>query len=672
MSQNLLFNIMEHAKTRPNAIAFRQILDSEEVVLISYGELYRRARVISTELNDAGLRKERALVALPIGIDFITAFLGCALAGVIAVPVFRPRFGRTDDLFISILEDCGAKTIISDDGYFTTDTQISIQRRSSAKLRWLNINAVHCIDTGDIQCTNVIDEAVLYIQYTSGSTALPKGVVIDQGNVSSNCGAIAQAFSFSSDDVFVSWLPAHHDMGLVGGLLMPLWLGAQGILLNPVRVMKRPRLWLETISRYKGTVSGGPNFAFELCTQKLSDGDVSDLDLSSWHTACVGAEPIRVSTLEQFSSLFSKAKFDSQAFRPSYGLAEATVMVTGGQYREGSYLSVAQDLYIGCGSPLANCQVEIVDPITNQPCPSGKVGEIWVNAPSVSRGYWQKPLETREAFENSITVGSEEKYLRTGDLGFLCENELFITGRLKELIIIRGVNHSPYHVESTVRESCAGLSNARIAAFSFSKDSGEKLAVVCESPPRWKTISPDLFLRIQGALSRRHVLRADAIVFIPFGSMPVTTSGKIQRGECRTRYLEGTFPVMQYRSYDLPHGPLESRSSNETIIDFLLVEICQSLNLDVSEVDPTSAISDIGLDSMAALRLAHLIDDQFKVALPIDIFLDRSSIAEIAIYITNAQSHRTVEPVATVEDVATILDYLTEDEIKTVLASSDR
>lgn len=671
MSDNFLSLFARHAESKPDYLAFQQILENGLVRTISYSELYRKAEDVAATLVEKGFPGEHALLNLPLGIEFIVAFLGCAMANVGAIPVLKPRFGRTDKIFMSIVSDSKAKVIICKNERNSPDLVAAIKQELEIDVTLLDID--HTPDLsgrGDVLLKANCSEEIFYIQYTSGSTALPKGVVIDHRNLSSNCAAIAEAFSFTDQEIFVSWLPPNHDMGLVGGLLMPLWLGAQGIMLNSAQVMKRPRLWLETISRYRGTASGGPNFGFELCNQKLVDSDLDDLDLSSWRVACVGAEPVSVTTLERFSSIFAKAKFNSRALRPSYGLAEATVMVSGRIKEMRPSLPASEGNYVSCGSPLVNCHVEIVDPVSRQSCSLGEVGEIWVSAPSVSRGYWGKAVESDQVFRNSLAFVPEKTFLRTGDLGFMIETELFVTGRVKDLVIIRGVNYSPSQLENTVRESSTELGNILVAAFSFFEDNQEKLAIVCEYPPRLKRIDPELFKKIRGGLSRRHQIKADRILFIRFGTMPVTTSGKVQRNECRTRYLNDQLAIVDGWSNTFKPLGMESTPAASTVLEFLLGEIARVLRLDSSEIAPESLVSDIGLDSIEAMKIAHLIDERFDVVLPIDIFLDRTAIADIATYVASAQSAPAPESTVPGEDIETILDTLTDDEIKAVLFAS--
>lgn len=668
MSDNILSLFAMHAKSKPDCLAFQQILENGSVQAISYGELYRKATNVAAALIRQGFRGERALICLPLGIEFVTAFMGCALANVTAIPVPKPRLGRTDEIFLSIVNDSESKVIICQTEAKSAAIEEAIKGRGNGNVRLFTINCIPEIDDDPCAIPSTISlDDLLYIQYTSGSTGLPKGVMIDHGNLVANCYAIAEAFSFADKEIFVTWLPPNHDMGLVGGLIMPIWLGARGILLNSTQVMKRPRLWLETISRYRATASGAPNFAFELCNQKLVNSELHDLDLSSWRVACVGAEPVNAATLERFSSIFARASFNSRALRPSYGLAEATVMVSGRLSKIQGHLPLSERNHVACGSPLVNCNVEIVDPITHIRCPPGKVGEIWLSAPSVSRGYWGKPLESDLTFRNALALSSERKFLRTGDLGFLIETGLFVTGRLKDIIIIRGINYSPSLLENTVRETSPELRNCLMAAFSFLDDDQEKVAIVCECPPRWKKIDPTLIKDIRGELSRRNQVKMDTILFVKFGTMPVTTSGKVQRNACRAMFLQDRLSIVGHwtDSFDSIGG--ESNLFDKTVSALLLNEVAQVVHADPTELTPETLISDLGLDSMAAIKIAHLIEEKFGVVLSIDIFLGRTSISEIASYIVDAQSSAKPASKGANEDFDSVLDTLTDDEIKAVL-----
>jgi acyl-CoA synthetase (AMP-forming)/AMP-acid ligase II len=404
-----------------------------------------------------------------------------------------------------------------------------------------------------------------FLQYTSGSTGTPKGVMVSHGNILHNEQMIQKAFGHTEKTIVLGWLPFHHDMGLIGNVLQPLYLGRPCILMSSMAFMLKPVRWLQAISRYQATTSGGPDFAYDLCIRKITPEQRETLDLSSWEVAFTGAEPIRADTLERFTATFAPYGFRSEAFYPCYGMAEGTLMVSGGLKTAMPILKTVREeamgqnlvisakkrdagsrILVGCGKTLENQLIAIANPHTLRRCPAGEVGEIWVSGKSVAQGYWNRFDQTAQIFHAYLADTGEGPFLRTGDLGFLQDGELFVTGRLKDLIIIRGRNYYPNDIELTVQESNPALLPASGAVFVVEKD-GEKQVVVVQEVERQFLRRLDIngvIADIREAVLQHHELRVHNVILVKTGSIPKTSSGKIQRYACRDAFLNGTLNLV--------------------------------------------------------------------------------------------------------------------------------
>src|ERR687898_737743 len=463
---------------------------------VDYGELDRQARAVAAWLETLGVVDgERALLLSPPGLRYIAAFLGCLYAGVVAVPAYPPRPNRSDMRLRVIAADSGATVALT-----TTRILSSLERRSAyapelKSLRWLATDDGKD-PAGSWRRPEVGANTLALLQYTSGSTAAPKGVKLTHGNLLHNLAMIYHALNYTSHSQGVTWLPPYHDMGLIGGVLQPLYAGFPVALMSPTSFLQHPLKWLQAISRLGATTSGGPNFAYDLCARRITPEERATLDLSSWEVAFTAAEPIRQETLERFAAAFAPCGFRREAFYPAYGLAEATLFVSGGSKtappvvlpvkgvelkRDRVVVASAGEegarMLVGCGRTLADQKVVVVNPNSLTRCPPDRVGEIWVSGSSVAQGYWGQADETKHAFRAYLPDTGEGPFLRTGDLGFLHNGELFVTGRLKDLIIIRGRNHYPQDIEHTVEQSHVALRQGGCAAFSVEPDEGERLVV---------------------------------------------------------------------------------------------------------------------------------------------------------------------------------------------------
>ena len=567
-----LVELLGHrAETQFNQVAYTFIQQGEEVGKLTYGELEQQARAIAAYLQSRQSFGERALLLYPPGLDFIAAFFGCLYAGAIAVPAYPPRPNQKLSRLQAIMADAQATIALTTQSLLTSIERQLVQSPDLAAMHWIATDDLTSIGQ-DWKAPQVSPETLAFLQYTSGSTGTPKGVMVSHGNLLHNSALIQQVYENTVDTRGASWLPPYHDMGLIGGILQPLYVGATTVLMSPMDFLQKPLRWLQAISRYQATTSGGPNFAYDYCTRKITPEQRDRLDLSSWEVAFTGAEPIHAQTLERFAATFAECGFRREAFLPCYGMAEATLMVSGGSKSippkicdvVGASLeqnrvvtatnkSEATRTVVGCGQNVGQ-KIIIVDPEALTECPADGVGEIWVSGSSIAQGYWQQPEATQQDFHAYLASGSEP-FLRTGDLGFLQDGELFVTGRIKDVIIIRGQNHYPQDIERTVQNSHLALRPYCGAAFAVEVKGSERVVIVQEVERSYlrKLDVKAVVDSIRQAVSAHHDLKVYATVLIKTGSIPKTSSGKVQRYACRQGFLAGTLNVVEDWS-EHPHG----------------------------------------------------------------------------------------------------------------------
>lgn len=554
------------SQNQPDQRAYTFLDGETEADKITYRELDRQAQVIASQLQSLNATGSRALLLYPPGLEFIAAFFGCLYAGVAAVPAYPPRRNQKMSRLQAIVASSQATVALT-----TTSLLGSIENRFTeepqlAQLRWLSTDNIVSDRGQSWQQPQINRDTLAFIQYTSGSTGTPKGVMISHGNLLYNSALIQKSFGDTPNSRGISWLPPYHDMGLIGGVLQPLYVGAPMVLMSPIMFIQKPLRWLKAISDYKATTSGGPNFAYDLCLRKITPEQRARLDLSSWEVAFTGAEPVRAETLEQFAATFADCGFRQEAFHPCYGMAETTLMVSGGSRNappvirqvDGTALERNQVVtatgkqaitrtLVGCGQSLLDQKIVIVDPESLTPCPPNQVGEIWVSGVSVAQGYWNQPEKTKQAFHASLADMEGSPFLRTGDLGFLQDGELFITGRIKDVIIIRGQNHYPQDIELTVEKSHPALRAGCGAAFAVEVKRQERLVIVQEVQRSYlrKLNVNEVVESIRKAVTAEHALQIYATVLVKTGSIPKTSSGKIQRHACRSGFIMGSLNVVE-------------------------------------------------------------------------------------------------------------------------------
>ncbi len=599
----------------------------EEQERLTYAGLEARARAIAAALGRSTRPGERALLLYPPGLDFVAAFFGCLYAGVIAVPAYPPRSPRMMPRLLAILADAQPAAALAAGASLRRVRGWLERTPEAAALSWLATDELESSPAG-WEPPAKVGNAVAFLQYTSGSTSTPKGVMVTQANLVHNQRVIEDACGHSEESVFVSWLPLYHDLGLIGNLLQAVWVGAPCVLMAPVAFLQNPARWLRAVSRYRGTTSGGPNFAYDLCVRKMAPAEIEKLDLSCWRVAFNGAEPVREETLERFAAAFAPAGFRPGALYPCFGLAEATLMVSGGRPGEEAVVrELGERRLVGCGRVLLDLAVEIVDPDTGAPCPPGTVGEIWVAGDSVAGGYWNCPEETAHAFGAALADG-RGPWLRTGDLGALDGGELFVAGRLKDLIILRGRNHYPQDLEATAGKAHPALGDGTGAAFAVEVGGEERLVIVHETERHAR--QEEIAAAIRQAIAEEHEALVYEVVLVPPGGVPRTTSGKVQRRACRDLYLRGELRVLG--ASRLSPAAADEDPRTEALpgsLDWLRRAFAAAARVDPAKVDPDRPLSASGLDSLAAVELKSTVEEATGVTLSLPDLLEGMTLREV-------------------------------------------
>ena len=646
---------------------------------VTYGELHRQAQRIARLLAAGAKPGDRALLLYENGFDFIAAFLGCLYARVIAVPAPLAKRGRGAARVQGILADSGASVVLCARSGLSAAKALA---SAGLNLTWLLTDAdegaasaeqgAGLDELGADQVRGVAQrEEIAFLQYSSGSTGAPRGVMITHRNLLNQSRLLYSTIGGDRESCLVSWLPVFHDMGLVAGVLQPLFGGFRGVLMTPEAFVESPQRWLEAISDFRGTFSAAPNFAYELCVRRIPEEVRQRLALSSWRVAAVAAEPVRAATLDAFAASFASCGFAREALQPGYGLAENTLVASLGTAGRGPSVgsfdsasmagnrvvpyiggaaagSPGTRRLVGSGLPAPDQQLIIARP-DDKEAPGDEVGEVWVAGPSVGAGYWGKPEQTRETF-GAMLVDGRGPYLRTGDLGFLHNGELFLCGRLKDLIILSGRNHHAPDIEATVESCNPALLPASGAAFSIEAetDQPERLVVVHELDRRFKPSESEreaLIVAIQQAIVRDHEIQAHEVILVKHGALPKTSSGKIQRNQCRKAYREGTLRVHGARkqpgvsSGEQSSGPDPNARKGERqgeIERWLAEEVSRQSGRAAAELNADTAFADLRLTPEGALSLVRSIELYASRMLPGDILNDFPTIGVLAAQLDNS------------------------------------
>jgi amino acid adenylation domain-containing protein len=674
--ESLVELVCDLAAAEPESAVFSFLADgpAETAATISRSDLDRRARAMAVRIERAARVGDRALLLFPPGLEFLVGFFGCLYAGVVAVPAYVPRRGRPMTRLRAIVADARPCVVLTSSvhqndmpaweagvpelrGACQIVTDLAEVANDADPAEWVNPGAQ--------------SDTLAFLQYTSGSTATPKGVMITHGNLLDNSRRIQACFCSSHDARGVFWLPTFHDMGLIGGVIQTVYCGAHSTLFSPVSFLQRPLRWLQAIARTRASISGAPNFAYDLCVEKTTPEERHGLDLSSWRVAFNGAEPVRPETLERFAEAFAPSGFRREAFLPCYGLAEATLLVSAGPSgRSPTVIAVdaqalgrgqvmpadesgRQTRLAGSGQVTDGHRVLIVDPATGRPSGADTVGEIWVEGPSVAQGYWGRPAETAERLKATLD-DDPGPFLRTGDLGFLRGGELFVTGRIKDMIILYGRNIYPQDLEWTIERCHPAIRGGGAAAFAIEACGEERLAVVAEIERRRSGVELDeLFTAIRRAVAVEHDVQVHAIRLIKMFGLPRTSSGKVQRHACRDAFVAGTFDVIaEWTHAEAPvaqgvigNGAVTTHAraardvagaqtpSRENVSAWLAAKVAGPLGIDPKEVDVRRPLASFGIGSLQAVRLAADLEEWLRRPLNATLVYDYPTIESLAAFL---------------------------------------
>ncbi len=695
--ETLVELLQSRALVQPNQPGFKFLMDGEtEEISITYAELDLRARAIAAELQAHVSVGDRALLLYPSGLEYITAFFGCLYAGVIAIPVYPPKRNQKMSRLEAIVADAKTTVTLSVTSLLDNIQERFAKHSQSGQLLCFATDSVPSSQASNWQKPDLDGNTIAFLQYTSGSTGAPKGVIVSHYNLLYNEEMIKVAFGHTKKTIFFGWLPLFHDMGLIGNVLQPLYLGIPCILMSPEAFIKKPLRWLQGISRYKATTSGGPNFAYDLCLRTITPEQRASLDLSSWEIAFNGAEPVRASTIEQFSAYFGDCGFRREAFYPCYGMAETTLLVSGGLKTESPIIcqvkksalesdrvivdsNEGEDLQklVSCGQSWLKQKIAIVDPHSLTPYPPDHIGEILVSGQNVSQGYWNRPEETKETFQNIITDMGQEQFLRTGDLGFIKNEQLFITGRLKDLIIIRGRNHYPQDIELTVEQSSPTLRSHSGAAFTVRIDGEEQLVLIQEVEREHlrKIDIDEVSTCIRRAVAEEHELQIYDLVLVKPLSIPKTSSGKIQRSTCKQKYLNNEFEVVKGSSKS---STIQQQSATESetevsssdpiafLENWMKEWIAGKTDLTPEQISSNSQFVDYGLDSVQAAELTSEVEKLSNIRLAEGVIFVYPTIRELTQHIIQRLGNDVDKLIITLKKIS----FADEPETKDLDSSS--
>lgn len=673
---------------------------------LTYAALERRAQSIAAHLQTLNATGERALLLYPPGLEYIAAFWGCLYAGVIAVPAYPPHPKRPMTRLKVIADDAGAKFALTES---TLSDKLALSDYAQADLAgvmWVATDTI-ALELADQWLPPALAaDSLAFLQYTSGSTSTPKGVMISHANLLWTLEDLHRAWDHTSASVMVSWLPIFHDLGLIYGILTPLYVGFPCYFMPPIAFLEKPARWLQVMTRYGATHTAAPNFAYELCVRKTSPEQKAGLDLCALRMALNAAEPIRNDTLTAFSSTFAPHGFNPAAFCPGYGLAEASVKVSAEPLGRGPQsLALESDALeqhrvvlaahpatartiIGCGGSAIGADIRIVNPETQITSAPRAIGEIWVKSLSVAQGYWNRPEATRETFQAYLADTGDGPFLRTGDLGFYENDELYITGRLKDLLIIRGRNHYPHDIELTVERAHPALRAGCGAAFSISV-AGEERVVVFQELERTAVRDFDaeaIFAAIRQAVAEEHELQLQAIVLLRTGAVPKTSSGKIQRQASKKMFLaDETAEAPDWRLAEwqiplsappLPLQEVPSATNAETIlIQWMMQWFSQKLRLPLATFTPNKTFASLGVDSITAVEFVQALEEGplLGYALETTLLWNYATLGSLARHlVTEVQAAssppKPAKATAPPTPIADNLDALSEAELVQLLA----
>jgi acyl transferase domain-containing protein/acyl-CoA synthetase (AMP-forming)/AMP-acid ligase II/acyl carrier protein len=665
---------------RPDRRTFRFLVDGEgEPLSLTNAEFDRRVRALAASMRERVPAGERALIICPSGLEYVTSFFACLYSGIIAVPVYPPDpslLQRTLPRLLGVIEDAEPAVVLALSDAAAVKDQFAEYAPALGNVRWQAVDDVDLTAAENWTRPEIHTDSLAFLQYTSGSTSRPKGVMVGHDNLMHNLAHLnGQFFGMDDDSHMVSWLPPYHDMGLIAGLLSPVFGGYPVTFMSPFSFLKRPFRWLKAISDHRGTLSGGPNFAYDLCAAKISDAEREQLDLSSWQVTLNGAEPVRMETIDRFTETFAPHGFRRHVFLPAYGLAEGTLAVSGGEltgdpiHRQlradalgGNEIVDAKPgedarRVVACGWSLADQEIVIADPTTRERLPEGRVGEIWVGGASVAKGYWQRPDATAEIFDAHLTTG-EGPYLRTGDLGFLDGVELYVTGRIKDIIIIDGRNHYPQDIERTVeavdttalRPGC-GIAGTREI------DGQERLIVVQEvavAPGRFDADA--VIAKIRATVAAEHGVPVHAVALVKRGTVPKTSSGKLQRQACLNAFTDGTLKTVALSVAEPATAPTPPTPVDDGIETAVREELAKLVGTPAAELDPTAPFASYGLKSVDLVAMVGELERRLDRTLAPTVVWEHPTVEQLAAHLGGAApAAAAAEPVAAEQEPIAIV-----------------
>ncbi|TDF77388.1 non-ribosomal peptide synthetase [Pseudomonas sp. H9] len=643
--------LAQRAAHTPERVALRFLADDpQEQAVLTYRELDLRARTIAGALQARTEFGDRAILLFPSGPDYVAAFFGCLYAGVIAVPAYPPESSRRhhQERLLSIIDDAEPRLLLTTRALHDSLQSLEVLAVDTAP-QLLAVDGLNTTLADAWQLPTLHADDIAFLQYTSGSTALPKGVQVSHGNLVANEVLIRQGFGIdlNPDDVIVSWLPLYHDMGLIGGLLQPIFSGVPCVLMAPAYFLARPQRWLQAISEHGGTISGGPDFAYRLCTERVSEAALGNLDLSRWRVAYSGSEPIRQDSLHAFAEKFAGCGFTADSFFASYGLAEATLFVSGSQRGQGiaaltldagalarnSAEPGRDTVQMSCGRSQPEHGVQIVDPQQLTVLADNQVGEIWACGPSIAKGYWRNPQATARTF---VEHGGQT-WLRTGDLGFVREGELFVTGRLKDMLIVRGHNLYPQDLEKTLEREVEGLRKGRVAVFAVDDQGEEGIGVAVEiSRNVQRVLAPATLIKGVRQVIADACQQAPAVVLLlnP-GALPKTSSGKLQRSACRLRMHDGSLDCYARFPDAVPAQAVVASSQDEPLHRLVSRLWCEQLG--VAQVALDDHFFLLGGNSVAATQLTARLNDELSLHLSVRVLFEAPVLGDFCAALAAAQ-----------------------------------
>lgn len=661
LTSNSIVSILDQRVNKhPEKHAFRYFTNLEDQPsVLTFQQLDEKAKAIATVLQQFNAQGERALLIYPTSLEFITAFMGCLYAGVIAIPVCPPSRNQSAQNIGNIVADATPLLALTTSDYSYLSQDFVNLFRNQLSLSWVTTDNIETAQGNYWKERRIDDNEIAYLQYTSGSTSNPRGVKISHGNIIANSILIEKCFGSHSETIGLSWLPHYHDMGLVGKILEPIYTGCQVVFTSPRTFMKHPLLWLKAISHFKATISGAPNYAYDLCATIAKNKGLNGLNLSSWEVAINGSEPVKANTIRRFSEAYAPFGFNPKAFCPSYGLAESTLLVSGIKKDEHPKIESfdAENLadakisapingkpakeLVSCGLVDSHYEIVIVFPDSKIPCRSDEIGEIWLAGPSIAKGYWDTGKINCNSFNSYLPAYGKSRYFRTGDLGFIKDGHLFITGRKKDLIIIGGQNFYPQDLEAIAGKSHPAIRSHSCVAFQSDQNGRSGIILVTEVKATYKKEDyTQITSAIRSSLLDHQNVSLDKILLVKKGTLPKTVSGKIQRFLCKKYFCDGKLEILEMGS---PESTFQTKSNKRSITDkenlvskeidelkrLITNKIVNILGIPPEALKTNETLYDLGLSSLRALELSLEIEELYGIKLSQKISMQEMTIDQL-------------------------------------------